>query len=177
MATTQLKDWFSYFNGTSSDLPSEPLKYIEARDAILAWAISGITAEPTHEQISQILSGLAPSRVRVDRVDRVRRALAEHYLATDSGQAIAASAYLEWLTGRYELAALALRTAFSGGHDNNLLQLVSRALGWTQTELANRAQVSRPTIARVETGSNISTGTLEKVVKALGKHLRITDRS
>ena len=78
MATTQLKDWFSYLNGTSSDLPSEPLKYIEARDAILAWAISGITAEPTHEQISQILSGLAPSRVRVDRVDRVRRALPGH---------------------------------------------------------------------------------------------------
>lgn len=52
-----------------------------------------------------------------------------------------------------------------------------RALGWSQTELANRAQVWRPTIARVETGSNISTGTLEKVVKALGKHLRITDRS
>jgi hypothetical protein len=128
MATPQLAEWFSYLNGTSSSLPSEPLRYIEARDAILAWAISGITAEPTHEQISQILSGLDPSRVRADRVDRVRRALAEHYLATHSGHAIAASAYLEWLTGRYELAGLALRTAFRDGHDNNLLQLVAKVL-------------------------------------------------
>lgn len=51
-----------------------------------------------------------------------------------------------------------------------------RALGWSQMELANRAQVSRPTIARVETGVNISTGTLEKVAKALGKRLRISDK-
>lgn len=50
-----------------------------------------------------------------------------------------------------------------------------RALGWSQTKLANHAQVSRPTIARVETGANISTGTLEKVAKTLGKHLRIVD--
>lgn len=53
---------------------------------------------------------------------------AEHYLATHSGHAIAASAYLEWLTGRYELAGLALRTAFRDGHDNNLLQLVAKVL-------------------------------------------------
>lgn len=46
-------------------------------------------------------------------------------------------------------------------------------LGWTQHELARRAKVSRPTIARVETGSNISTGTLEKVATALGKRLSI----
>lgn len=43
----------------------------------------------------------------------------------------------------------------------------------TQEELAERAGVSRPTIARVETGGNISTGTLEKVAKALGRQLRI----
>ncbi|BAV88749.1 hypothetical protein [Rothia aeria] len=128
MATNQLKDWFSYLNGVSSDLPTEPLKCIEARDGVLAWAISDITEEPTRNEIAGILAGLDASRVNADRVDRVRRALAEHYLATDSGRAIAASAYLEWLTGRYELAALALRTAFSDGHDNNLLQLVSRAL-------------------------------------------------
>lgn len=47
------------------------------------------------------------------------------------------------------------------------------SLGLTQHELAAKAKVSRPTIARVETGSNISTGTLEKVAKALGKRLRI----
>lgn len=49
------------------------------------------------------------------------------------------------------------------------------ALGWSQTELAHRANVSRPTIARVETGVNISTGTLEKVATALGKRLHISD--
>lgn len=56
------------------------------------------------------------------------------------------------------------------------IRVARRALGWSQTELANRAQVSRPTIARVETGVNVSTGTLEKVAKALGKHLSISDR-
>lgn len=35
-----------------------------------------------------------------------------------------------------------------------------RAFGWSQTELAQLAQVSRPTISRVETGANISTDTL-----------------
>lgn len=58
------------------------------------------------------------------------------------------------------------------GHD---IREARRALDWSQTELASRARVSRPTIARVETGLNISTGTLEKVIKALGKHLHISD--
>lgn len=47
------------------------------------------------------------------------------------------------------------------------------SLDWSQHRLAAEAGVSRPTIARVETGSNISTGTLEKVARALGKRLRI----
>lgn len=45
------------------------------------------------------------------------------------------------------------------------------SLGWTQHQLAQEAGVSRPTIARVEIGGNISTGTLEKVAKALGRRL------
>ena len=49
-----------------------------------------------------------------------------------------------------------------------------RDLGWTQHELAKRAKVSRPTIARVETGGNVSTGSLRKILDALGKDLTIT---
>lgn len=48
-----------------------------------------------------------------------------------------------------------------------------RNLRWSQHELATHAGVSRPTIARVETGANISTGTLDRVVQALGKRLTI----
>lgn len=48
-----------------------------------------------------------------------------------------------------------------------------KSLGLSQHELAAAAKVSRPTIARVETGSNISTGTLEKVAKALGTTVTI----
>jgi transcriptional regulator with XRE-family HTH domain len=40
--------------------------------------------------------------------------------------------------------------------------------GFTQTELAERAGVSRPTVARVESGDDVSTATLEKVAAALG---------
>ena len=48
-----------------------------------------------------------------------------------------------------------------------------RQRGWTQAQLAQRAGVSRPTVARVETGSNISTSTLEKVAKALGLSMQL----
>lgn len=44
---------------------------------------------------------------------------------------------------------------------------------WTQHELAEKAGVSRPTIARVETGGNVSTRSLSRILKALGKHLTI----
>lgn len=47
------------------------------------------------------------------------------------------------------------------------------SLDWSQDKLASEAGVSRPTIARLETGGNISTGTLGKIAKALGKRLRI----
>ncbi|ALV47215.1 antitoxin HicB [Arthrobacter alpinus] len=39
--------------------------------------------------------------------------------------------------------------------------------GWSQTDLAEQAGVSRPTIARVESGQDISTASLEKIVVAL----------
>lgn len=39
--------------------------------------------------------------------------------------------------------------------------------GLTQAELAKRAGVSRPTVARVEAGEDVSTATLEKIAGAL----------
>lgn len=47
------------------------------------------------------------------------------------------------------------------------------SLGLTQHELAAKAKVSRPTIARVETGGNVSTDSLRRILKALGKNLTI----
>lgn len=47
------------------------------------------------------------------------------------------------------------------------------AHGWTQAQLAARADVSRPTVARVETGDDVSTATLSKIARALGLALRI----
>lgn len=45
--------------------------------------------------------------------------------------------------------------------------------GWTQDELGERSGLSRPTIARIERGEDISTATVSKVTKALGLNLRI----
>ena len=39
---------------------------------------------------------------------------------------------------------------------------------WSQEELAERAGVSRPTVARIERGDDVSTATLAKVTAALG---------
>lgn len=46
-------------------------------------------------------------------------------------------------------------------------------LGWTQTELATQAGLSRPTIARIERGDDVSTVTLAKVVDCLGLTLTV----
>lgn len=40
--------------------------------------------------------------------------------------------------------------------------------GWTQADLADHADLSRPTIARIERGDDVSTATLAKVAAALG---------
>lgn len=47
------------------------------------------------------------------------------------------------------------------------------SLDWTQNQLAERAGVSRPTIARVERGDDVSTATLEKVAAALGLRVEL----
>ena len=48
------------------------------------------------------------------------------------------------------------------------------SLDWTQQELAERAGVSRPSVARVERGDDVSTATLEKVAAALGLRVELT---
>lgn len=44
---------------------------------------------------------------------------------------------------------------------------------WSQTRLGHEAGVSRPTIARIERGADISVATLAKVTAALGLTVRI----
>ncbi|MBP3978496.1 helix-turn-helix transcriptional regulator [Microbacterium sp. BLY] len=47
------------------------------------------------------------------------------------------------------------------------------ARGWSQEELGRRAELSRPTIARVERGDDISTATLAKIAAVLGLTLEM----
>lgn len=47
------------------------------------------------------------------------------------------------------------------------------ARGWSQAELATRAGVSRPTVARLEIGRSVSSTTLLKVADALELHLTL----
>lgn len=51
------------------------------------------------------------------------------------------------------------------------------AAGLTQHELADRAEVSRPSVARVERGADVSTATLGKVADHLGLTLKLTTES
>lgn len=48
--------------------------------------------------------------------------------------------------------------------------------GLTQVELAAKAGVSRPTVARIELGVAISIATLEKIVEALGLTVELRGR-
>ncbi|WP_234714164.1 helix-turn-helix transcriptional regulator [Mycolicibacterium chlorophenolicum] len=48
-----------------------------------------------------------------------------------------------------------------------------RERGWSQTRLGELAGVSRPTIARIERGDDVSVATLAKVTAAVGLAVRI----
>lgn len=48
-----------------------------------------------------------------------------------------------------------------------------RRRGWTQDQLKDASGVSRPTIARIERGYNVSTATVAKVADALGLTINI----
>lgn len=50
-----------------------------------------------------------------------------------------------------------------------------RHRGWSQTDLADAADVSRPTVARVERGDDVSTATLGKLAEALGLTFELRD--
>lgn len=49
--------------------------------------------------------------------------------------------------------------------------------GWSQTELAEKAGVSRPTIARVEANNDVTTATIAKIAHALDLTLELRDGS
>lgn len=53
------------------------------------------------------------------------------------------------------------------GHLADTLRAARQDRGWTQHELADRADVSRPTIARLERGQDVSVATLTKVATSL----------
>ncbi len=56
----------------------------------------------------------------------------------------------------------------------NAIREARKARGWSQTELAARADVSRPTIARIEAGHGFSATSMEKVVRALDLRVTVT---
>lgn len=49
--------------------------------------------------------------------------------------------------------------------------------GWSQTELGEKSGLSRPTIARVEAGGDVTTATIAKIAQALGLKLELKDGS
>lgn len=55
-----------------------------------------------------------------------------------------------------------------------IIRQARAAHGWSQDELAERAGLSRPTIARAERGDDISTATLAKLAPVLGITIDVT---
>ena len=64
------------------------------------------------------------------------------------------------------------RAAADMGREYILAQ-IRQAVGMTQTEMANRLEVSQPTYSAFERGDNLRIGTLQKIVKALGGILKL----
>lgn len=61
---------------------------------------------------------------------------------------------------------------------NEIAQQVRAArtdLGWPQGLLAARAGVSRPSVARLEAGEDVSTDTLSKISEVLGLKLTLAE--
>lgn len=54
------------------------------------------------------------------------------------------------------------------------LMMARKELGWTQSEFAERAHMPQSTVARIETGQNISVDKLSAPASAMGKKLKIS---
>jgi len=53
------------------------------------------------------------------------------------------------------------------------IKAARKRVGLSQTELADVAGLSRPTVARIEAGQDVSWSSLTKVADALGLHARL----
>lgn len=56
---------------------------------------------------------------------------------------------------------------------SDVVKVQRKHRGWSQDQLAETAKVSRPTVARIEAGSAVSTATLAKVARALGIEISV----
>ncbi|MGW3986931.1 helix-turn-helix transcriptional regulator [Streptomyces sp. NPDC004830] len=56
------------------------------------------------------------------------------------------------------------------------IRVARKRRGWSQTDLAERAGVSRPTIARIEANRDVTTTTVAKITQALGLTLELRDQ-
>jgi transcriptional regulator with XRE-family HTH domain len=56
------------------------------------------------------------------------------------------------------------------------IRVARKRRGWSQTDLAERAGVSRPTIARIEANRDVTTATVAKITQALGLTLELRDQ-
>lgn len=71
---------------------------------------------------------------------------------------------------------MAASTADGGERGASLSRKVRearKARGWSQTELATKAGVSRLTVTRLEAGKSVSSSTLLKVADSLGLRLAL----
>lgn len=55
-----------------------------------------------------------------------------------------------------------------------IIREARQARGLSQEELADQAQVSRPSVARIERGDDVNTATLGKIADPLGLALQLT---
>jgi HTH-type transcriptional regulator/antitoxin HipB len=59
------------------------------------------------------------------------------------------------------------------GRFGEIVKAQRKTKGWSQQQLADTAGVSRPTVARIEAGSAVSTATLAKIADALGIEIKV----